>query len=54
MVFPTSAEAPPRPTCSSCGSTKVSTLAKEITQNTLWRCAVCGDTFKVISPGARR
>lgn len=42
-----SLELPTRPTCSSCGSPRVGTLAKEITKNTLWRCASCGETFKV-------
>jgi len=39
-------EAITRPICTSCGSTKVGTLAKEITVDTLWRCASCGETFK--------
>jgi ribosomal protein L37AE/L43A len=41
-----STQLPARPVCSSCGSTKVGTLAKEITKDTLWRCASCGETFK--------
>jgi len=41
-----STEVPIRPACSACGSTKVGTLAKEITKDTLWRCALCGETFK--------
>ena len=39
-------EAIERPICTSCHSTKVGTLAKEITADTLWRCASCGHTFK--------
>src|ERR1051325_10482892 len=35
-----------RPVCPACNSTKVGTLAKEITKNTAWRCASCGDTFR--------
>ena len=35
-----------RPTCPACGSAKVGTLAKEITKDTAWRCASCGETFK--------
>lgn len=46
MAFATATEPLKRPTCSSCGSTKVGTLAKEITKDTLWRCASCGETFK--------
>src|SRR4051812_6092264 len=32
-----STQLPTRPVCSSCGSTKVGTLAKAITKDTLWR-----------------
>jgi transposase-like protein len=39
-------ELPTRPTCPSCGSTRVGTLAKQITPDTAWRCADCGETFK--------
>jgi transposase-like protein len=35
-----------RPTCPACGSTRVGTLAKQITKDTAWRCADCGETFK--------
>ena len=42
----------PRPACPSCGSNKVGTLAKEITDATAWRCASCGETFK--APASRR
>jgi len=45
---------PPRPTCSHCGSPKVGTLAKEITKDTLWRCASCGETFKAAPPSRVR
>ena len=48
MAFPTPTEVLKRPACSSCGSTKVGTLAKEITKDTFWRCASCGHTFKVL------
>jgi len=41
-----SIEVPARPTCPACGSTKVGTLAREITKDTAWRCASCGETFK--------
>jgi transposase-like protein len=34
------------PTCPVCGSTRVGTLAKQITKDTAWRCAECGETFK--------
>jgi transposase-like protein len=39
-------ELPTRPTCPFCGSTRVGTLAKQITDDTAWRCADCGETFK--------
>ena len=45
-----STELPTRPTCPACGSTKVGTLAKQITKDTAWRCASCGETFKLSSP----
>jgi transposase-like protein len=41
-----SIELPTRPACPTCNSTKVGTLAKEITRDTAWRCASCGATFK--------
>jgi transposase-like protein len=44
--FSMSNELPIRPTCPSCGSTRVGTLAKQITADTAWRCADCGETFK--------
>jgi len=42
-----SGELPTRPTCPFCGSSRVGTLAKQITKETAWRCADCGETFKV-------
>ena len=36
-----------RPICPFCGSSRVGTLAKQITKETAWRCADCGETFKV-------
>jgi len=41
-----SPELPARPTCPACGSMRVGTLAKQITKDTAWRCADCGETFK--------
>jgi len=49
-----SVELPIRPTCPACGSTKVGTLAKEITKDTAWRCASCGETFKALKVGLPR
>jgi transposase-like protein len=49
-----SIELPTRPTCPACGSTKVGTLAKEITKDTAWRCASCGETFKAPKVGLSR
>jgi len=45
-----STELPKRPTCPVCGSTRVGTLAKQITKDTAWRCADCGETFKAKPP----
>jgi ribosomal protein L37AE/L43A len=39
-----------RPICPACNSSKVGTLAKEITAGSLWRCASCGETFKAATP----
>ena len=43
-----STELTTRPLCPACNSTKVGTLAKEIRNDTAWRCASCGETFRAL------